>query len=72
MKLKNNKMCHSKSNILDRIEDARRQQVVMSTLSRDKLESTLRKRFFYTPSFEIYSGVSGLFDLGPPGLSAAE
>ncbi|QID88496.1 glycyl-tRNA synthase [Saccharomyces pastorianus] len=39
----------------------------MTSLGRDKLESTLRKRFFYTPSFEIYGGVSGLFDLGPPG-----
>lgn len=40
---------------------------LMSNLERDKLESTLRRRFFYTPSFEIYGGVSGLFDLGPPG-----
>ncbi|EJT44424.1 GRS2-like protein [Saccharomyces kudriavzevii IFO 1802] len=39
----------------------------MSTSIRDTLESTLRRRFFYTPSFEIYGGVSGLFDLGPPG-----
>ena len=40
---------------------------LMSNSERDKLESTLRRRFFYTPSFEIYGGVSGLFDLGPPG-----
>lgn len=29
----------------------------------------LRRRMFYTPSFEIYGGVSGLYDYGPPGCS---
>ncbi|KAH6963849.1 hypothetical protein DER45DRAFT_554545 [Fusarium avenaceum] len=33
------------------------------------LESILRRRMFYTPSFEIYGGVGGLFDYGPPGCA---
>ncbi|GES66956.1 glycyl-tRNA synthetase [Aspergillus terreus] len=33
------------------------------------LDSMLRRRLFYTPSFEIYGGVSGLYDYGPPGCA---
>ncbi|MBE7182654.1 MAG: glycine--tRNA ligase, partial [Terriglobus roseus] len=33
------------------------------------LESLCKRRMFYTPSFEIYGGVSGLFDYGPPGCA---
>lgn len=29
------------------------------------LDSLLRRRLFYTPAFEIYGGVSGLYDYGP-------
>lgn len=29
------------------------------------LDSMLRRRMFYTPSFEIYGGIAGLFDYGP-------
>jgi glycyl-tRNA synthetase len=29
----------------------------------------LRRRLFYTPSFEIYGGEKGLFDYGPPGCA---
>ncbi len=38
-------------------------------LDRQSLDSLLRRRLFYTPSFEIYGGVSGLYDYGPPGCS---
>ncbi|KAI9700295.1 MAG: Glycine--tRNA ligase 1, mitochondrial [Candelina mexicana] len=38
-------------------------------LDRPSLDSLLRRRLFYTPSFEIYGGVSGLYDYGPPGCS---
>ncbi|KIM31192.1 hypothetical protein M408DRAFT_15064 [Serendipita vermifera MAFF 305830] len=31
------------------------------------LEDLLLKRFFYAPAFEIYGGVAGLYDYGPPG-----
>ncbi|GAA98156.1 uncharacterized protein L969DRAFT_93235 [Mixia osmundae IAM 14324] len=34
---------------------------------RADLEGVLTRRFFICPSFEIYNGVAGLFDLGPPG-----
>lgn len=38
------------------------------------LESLMKRRLFYTPSFEIYQGTEGietkgLFDYGPPGCS---
>jgi glycyl-tRNA synthetase len=38
-------------------------------LDRPTLDSLLRRRMFYTPSFEAYGGVAGLFDYGPPGCA---
>ncbi|KAB5558208.1 hypothetical protein GE09DRAFT_963690 [Coniochaeta sp. 2T2.1] len=38
-------------------------------LDKPVLESMLRRRMFYTPSFEIYGGVSGLYDYGPAGCA---
>ncbi|KAL8959145.1 MAG: hypothetical protein Q9193_003942 [Seirophora villosa] len=38
-------------------------------LDRRTMDSMLRRRMFYTPSFEVYGGVSGLYDYGPPGCS---
>ncbi|GEQ69644.1 hypothetical protein JCM33374_g3317 [Metschnikowia sp. JCM 33374] len=37
--------------------------------SREALEQVLKRRFFYAPAFEIYGGVSGLYDYGPPGCA---
>ncbi|CAN6644102.1 glycine--tRNA ligase 1, mitochondrial [Trichomonascus vanleenenianus] len=37
--------------------------------SREQLEGLLKRRFFYAPSFDIYGGVSGLYDYGPPGCA---
>lgn len=37
--------------------------------SRDALEQVLKRRFFFAPAFEIYGGVSGLYDYGPPGCA---
>lgn len=34
-------------------------------LDRPTMDSMLRRRMFYTPSFEIYGGVAGLYDYGP-------
>lgn len=39
------------------------------TMDRQALESMLRRRMFYTPAFEIYGGIAGLYDYGPPGCS---
>ncbi|KAK9452876.1 hypothetical protein V1511DRAFT_506619 [Dipodascopsis uninucleata] len=36
---------------------------------RETLESVLKRRFFYAPAFDIYGGVSGLYDYGPPGCA---
>ncbi|KAF3923599.1 hypothetical protein ABW21_db0202477 [Orbilia brochopaga] len=38
-------------------------------LDRAALDSLLRRRLFYAPAFDIYGGVSGLYDYGPPGCS---
>lgn len=38
-------------------------------LDRSALEPVLRRRMFYTPSFEIYGGERGLYDYGPPGCA---
>ena len=32
-------------------------------------EDLLKRKFFYTQSFEIYGGVSGFYDFGPLGSS---
>ncbi|CDH08633.1 probable GRS1-Glycine--tRNA ligase [Zygosaccharomyces bailii ISA1307] len=37
--------------------------------NREHLESVLRQRFFYAPAFDLYGGVSGLYDYGPPGCA---
>ncbi|GMM30807.1 glycine--tRNA ligase [Martiniozyma asiatica (nom. inval.)] len=37
--------------------------------SREALESVLKRRFFFAPSFDIYGGVAGLYDYGPPGCA---
>ncbi len=29
----------------------------------------MTQKFFFAPSFEIYGGVAGLYDLGPPGCA---
>ncbi|EPY53235.1 cytoplasmic glycine-tRNA ligase Grs1 [Schizosaccharomyces cryophilus OY26] len=34
---------------------------------RSQFEELMKKRFFFSPSFQIYGGISGLFDYGPPG-----
>jgi glycyl-tRNA synthetase len=36
---------------------------------KSRLEQLLNRRFFYAPAFEIYGGVAGLYDYGPPGSS---
>lgn len=39
------------------------------TRCKNDLDSILRRRFFIAPAFEIYGGVAGLFDFGPPGCA---
>jgi glycyl-tRNA synthetase len=38
-------------------------------LDRNAVDGLLRRRFFYTPSADIYGGVAGFYDFGPPGCS---
>eukprot|EP01132_Coremiostelium_polycephalum_P008035 gene8035-9883_t len=37
--------------------------------NRAALEELLKRRFFYIQAFEIYRGVAGLYDYGPPGCA---
>lgn len=36
---------------------------------RGAFEELMKRRFFYAPSFDLYGGVSGLYDYGPPGCA---
>lgn len=36
---------------------------------RKECDDLLKRKFFYTPSFDIYGGVSGLYDFGPLGTA---
>ncbi|KAL2068370.1 hypothetical protein VTL71DRAFT_16468 [Oculimacula yallundae] len=54
----------------------KQQDAIMATTTlkgqpfdRQTMDSMLRRRMFYTPSFEIYGGVAGLYDYGPPGCA---
>lgn len=50
------------------VEDIKQAKKVVE-FNRDNLESVLKRRFFYAPAFELYGGVSGLYDYGPPGCA---
>ncbi|CEL98366.1 unnamed protein product [Vitrella brassicaformis CCMP3155] len=39
------------------------------TRCREPLENLVKRRLFVIPGFEIYGGVAGLFDFGPPGCA---
>lgn len=38
-----------------------------AAFDRTQFEELMKKRFFFSPSFQIYGGISGLYDYGPPG-----
>ena len=38
-------------------------------IPQEKFDALMKGRFFFTPSFGLYGGVSGLYDLGPPGCA---
>lgn len=38
-------------------------------IKKDLFEDTLVRRMIVVPSFEVYGGVAGLYDLGPPGCA---
>ncbi|KAF8628930.1 hypothetical protein AX15_003648 [Amanita polypyramis BW_CC] len=39
------------------------------SFNKTRFEALLNRRFFYAPAFEIYGGIAGLYDYGPPGSS---
>ncbi|KAJ3372376.1 Glycine--tRNA ligase 1, mitochondrial [Kappamyces sp. JEL0680] len=57
------------SQLLELKAKLKEMQIGEKTFDRAALESLLLKRFFLAPSFEIYGGVAGLFDYGPPGCA---
>lgn len=50
------------------VEDIKKARTAVE-FNRENLESVLRGRFFYAPAFDLYGGVSGLYDYGPPGCA---
>ena len=36
---------------------------------REDVDNVLNRRFFVIPSYQIYGGVAGFFDFGPPGCA---
>jgi glycyl-tRNA synthetase len=36
---------------------------------REEVDNVLNRRFFVIPSYQIYGGVAGFFDYGPPGCA---
>ncbi|PVH72650.1 glycyl-tRNA synthetase [Cadophora sp. DSE1049] len=59
-----------------KFQGQKQQDAIMATTTlkgqpfdRQTMDSMLRRRMFYTPSFEIYGGVAGLYDYGPPGCA---
>ncbi|KAL3617650.1 hypothetical protein CASFOL_037971 [Castilleja foliolosa] len=48
---------------MDAAQEAKRREAF-----RKAAVNTLERRLFYKPSFQIYGGVAGLYDYGPPGF----
>ncbi|KAL3617651.1 hypothetical protein CASFOL_037972 [Castilleja foliolosa] len=49
---------------MDAAQEAKRREAF-----RQAAVNTLERRLFYIPSFQIYGGVAGLYDYGPPGCA---
>ena len=47
----------------------RRQRQPLSAPQVQAFDAVMRRRFFFGPSFEIYGGISGLYDYGPSGCA---
>lgn len=47
--------------------NAPKAQDLVKYYKRRECEDLLKRKFFYTPSFEIYGGCSGFYDYGPLG-----
>ena len=41
----------------------------LENFDRKNFDELMKRRFFFEPSFSIYGGYKGLFDLGPPGVA---
>lgn len=50
-----------------KLQNKENELVAKEDFPRAKMEDALKRRFFYGQSFELYGGVSGLFDFGPVG-----
>jgi hypothetical protein len=54
-----------------KVDDLRKQLEMPRRLDINKgtFDGIMKRRFFFSPAFGIYGGVSGLYDLGPPGCA---
>ena len=52
---------------VDKLNAASRAEKEAEEKRRDAFDKLLKRRFFVVPAFEIYGGVGGLYDFGPPG-----
>lgn len=50
-------------------EASEKKEKEKNPFNRSAIEDVLQRKFFYRPAFDIYGGVAGLFDLGPPGCA---
>ncbi|KAI8998198.1 hypothetical protein BC832DRAFT_532888 [Gaertneriomyces semiglobifer] len=54
---------------LEQLVKQQAEEEAKTKFDRAALESLLLKRFFFAPAFEIYGGIAGLYDYGPPGCA---
>jgi len=52
-----------------KVKEQNKEAGVSNIFDRAGIESLLKRRFFICPAFEIYGGVAGLYDFGPPGCA---
>lgn len=63
---------HSELEISDKVKELQKLKTSFQQkpgFDRSGFEQVLTRKFFVIPSFEIYGGIAGLYDYGPPGCA---
>ncbi|KAJ3045297.1 Glycine--tRNA ligase 1, mitochondrial [Rhizophlyctis rosea] len=58
-----------KAEVKRRAEQAQKDGTAPKEFDRAALDALLAQRFFVAPSFQIYGGIAGLYDYGPPACA---
>ncbi|KAJ3043385.1 Glycine--tRNA ligase 1, mitochondrial [Rhizophlyctis rosea] len=58
-----------KAEVKRRAEEAQKDGTAPKEFDRTALDALLAQRFFVAPSFQIYGGIAGLYDYGPPACA---